>query len=154
MGIIEIGSPGQTIDVQFDTTFDGVLVRSTRADISDTYNGPVYNSSDSKSFSYIFGSIPENTYTQTFEDDAYAIALAGIETFNIGGNLYSNIAFGQLEQYHQNRSGQAIPFSGAGGLIGLNYNSMQQPGFASFMHAMKYQLTGESLNSKLDVSIR
>lgn len=142
MGIIEIGSPGQTIDVQFDTTFDGVLVRSTREDITDTNDSPVYNSSDSKSWSYIYGSVPENTYTQTFEDDAYAIAFAGTETFNIGGKLYSDIAFGQLEQYYQNTSGQTIPFGGTSGIIGLNYNSMQQPGFPSFMSAMKDQLIG------------
>ncbi|KAE8553632.1 hypothetical protein EYB25_005014 [Talaromyces marneffei] len=141
IGIIEIGSPGQTIDVQFDTTFDGVLVRSAREDTTDTDNSLVYNSSDSESWSYyIPGSSPENTYTQTLEDDAYAIALAGIETFNIGGKLYSNIAFGQFEEYYQNTSGQAIPFGGTSGSIGLNYNSMQQPGFPSFMSAMKYQL--------------
>lgn len=145
IGIIEIGSPGQTIDVQFDTTFDGVLVRSAREDTTDTDNSLVYNSSDSESWSYyIPGSSPENIYTQTLEDDAYAIALAGIETFDIGGKLYSNIAFGQFEQYYQNTSGQAIPFGGTSGSIGLNYNSMQQPGFPSFMSAMKYQLAGTS----------
>ncbi|EED23136.1 hypothetical protein TSTA_065890 [Talaromyces stipitatus ATCC 10500] len=93
----------------------------------------------------IFTSPSRKIHTRkTFEDDAYAIALAGIETFNIGGKLYSDIAFGQLEQYYQNMSGQAIPFGGASGIIGLNYNSMQQPGFPSFMSAMKYQLTGTS----------
>ena len=35
LGIIELGTPGQTIDVQFDTTFDGVLVRSTRENPTD-----------------------------------------------------------------------------------------------------------------------
>ncbi|QGA17363.1 hypothetical protein EYB26_005034 [Talaromyces marneffei] len=125
IGIVEIGSPGQTIDVQFDTTFDGVLVRSAREDTTDTDNSLVYNSSDSESWSYyIPGSSPENTYTQTLEDDAYAIALAGIETFDIGGKLYSNMAFSQFEQYYQNTSGQAIPFGGTSGSIGLNYNSM------------------------------
>ena len=142
MGIIEIGSPGQTIDVQFDTTFDGILVRSTRENTTDMSGSLVYNSSDSMSWGYVYSSISENTYTQTFKDDAYAIAFAGTEIFNIGGQLYSTIAFGQLEQYFQNTSGQALPFGGTSGIIGLNFNSMQQPGFPSFMSAMRYQLTG------------
>ncbi|EED20960.1 penicillopepsin, putative [Talaromyces stipitatus ATCC 10500] len=140
MGIIEIGSPAQTIDVQFDTTFNGVLVRSTRENPTDIDGILVYNSSGSRSWGYIYNSIPENTYTQTFEDDAYAIAFAGTETFNIGGKLYSDIAFGQLEQYYPNTSGQAIPFGGTSGIIGLNYNSMQQPLFPSFMYAIQDQL--------------
>jgi hypothetical protein len=142
LGIIEIGMPGQTIDVQFDTIFNGVLVRSTRENPTDINGILIYNSSDSKSWGYLYNSILENTYTQTFEDDAYAVAFAGTETFNIGGKFYSDIAFGQLEQYYQNTSGQTIPFGGTSGIIGLNYNSMQQPGFPSFMSAMKDQLIG------------
>jgi hypothetical protein len=30
-------------------------------------------------------------------------------TFNNGGKLYSDIAFGQLEQYYQKACGQVIP---------------------------------------------
>ncbi|KUL81405.1 hypothetical protein ZTR_10264 [Talaromyces verruculosus] len=140
MGIIEIGSPGQTIDVQFDTTFNGVLVRSTRENLTDIDGILAYNSSESKTWGYIYNSIPENTYTQTLKDNSYAVAFAGMETFNIGGKLYSDIAFGQLEQYYSNTSGQAIPFSGTSGIIGLNYNSMQQHLFPSFMYAIQDQL--------------
>jgi hypothetical protein len=144
MGIIEIGSPGQTIDVQFDTAFNGVLVRSTLENPTDINGVLVYNSSDSKSWDYIGNSIYENKYTQTFKDDAYAIAFAGTEIFNIGGKLYSDIAFGQLEQYYPNTSGQAIPFGGTSGIIGLNYNAIQQPLFPSFMSAIQDQLIGTS----------
>jgi hypothetical protein len=144
MGIIEIGSPGQTIDVQFDTTFDGVLFRSTRESPTDMNGILVYNSSDSKSWGYIYNSIPENTYTQTFKDDSYAIAFAGTEKFNIGGKIYSDIAFGQLKQYFPNTSGQAVPFGGTSGIIGINYNSMQQPLFPSFMYAIQDHLIGTS----------
>lgn len=49
VGIIKIGSPGQTIDVQFDTTFDGILIRSTRENPTDMNGSLVYNSSDSMS---------------------------------------------------------------------------------------------------------
>jgi Eukaryotic aspartyl protease len=142
MGIIEIGSPEQTIDVQFDTAFGGVLVRSIYERSTDIDGILVYNTSDSKSWNYAYNSIPGDTYMQTFEDNAYAIAFAGTETFNIGGKLYSDIAFGQLEQYYPNTSGRAIPFGGTSGIIGLNYNSIQQPGFPSFMSAIQDQLTG------------
>jgi hypothetical protein len=144
IGIIEIGSPGQTIDVQFDTTFDGVLVRSARENITDLDGILVYNNSESKSWGYIYNDILENTYTQTFRDGAYAIAFVGREIFNIGGKLYSDISFGQLEQYHSNMSGQAVPFGGASGIIGLNYNSMQQLLFPDFMYAIRNQLIGTS----------
>jgi hypothetical protein len=144
MGIIEIGSPGQTIDVQFDTTFNGVLVRSTRENLADTDGILLYNSSESNSWGYIYNSIAENTYSQTLKDDSYAVAFAGRETFNIGGTLYSNIPFGQLQQYYPNSSGQAVPFGGTSGIIGLNYNSSQQPLFPSFMYAISDQLIGTS----------
>ena len=97
MGIIEIGSPGQTIDVQFDTTFNGVLIRSTRENLTDIDGILVYNRSSSQSWGYIYNSITENIYTQILENDAYAIAFASMETFNISGVLYSDIPFGELE---------------------------------------------------------
>lgn len=143
MGIIEIGSPGQTIDVQFDTAFDGVLVRSTRENLTNLNGSLLYNSSDSKSWGF-YNSISENTYTQTFDDDSYAIAFAGTEIFNIGGRLYSDIAFGQLEKFYPNTGGQVTPFGGTSGIIGLNYNSTQQPLFPSFMYAIQDQLIGTS----------
>lgn len=146
MGIIEIGSPRQTINIQFDTTFDGVLVRSTHENPTNINNSLVYNSSNSSSWDYIYNSIPENTYTQTFENDVYAIAFASTETFNIGGKLYLDIAFGQLEQYYPNTSGQAIPFGGTSRIIGLSYNLIQQPLFPSFMYAIQDQLIGTSKN--------
>lgn len=140
MGIIEIGSPGQTIDVQFDTTFNGILVRSTRENPTDINRSLVYNSSDSTSWGYIDNSVA-NPYTQQFQDGAYAISFAGTETFNIGGTLYSDIGFGQLEEYNQNTSGQATPFGGTSGIIGLSYDSLQ-PLLLNFMAAIADQLTG------------
>ncbi|KUL81409.1 hypothetical protein ZTR_10081 [Talaromyces verruculosus] len=139
VGIIEIGSPGQTIDVQFDTTFNGVLVRSTRENPADVNGSLVYNSSDSTSWDHIDNSVT-NPYTQQFQDGAYAVAFAGTETFNIGGTLYSNIGFGQLVQYNQNTSGQASPFGGARGIIGLSYDSLE-PLLPNFMSAIAGQLT-------------
>lgn len=142
VGIIEIGSPGQTIDVQFDTTFNGVLVRSTRENPADIDGSLVYNSSDSTSWGHMDNSVA-NPYTQQFQDGAYAVAFAGTETFNIGGTLYSNIGFGQLVQYNQNTSGQASPFGGARGIIGLSYDSLE-PLRPNFMSAIAGQLTGTS----------
>jgi hypothetical protein len=141
LGVIEIGS--QTIDVQFDTTFNGVLVQSTHQETAESSGGYIYNSSKSNSWNSIFSSTIEDTYTQNFEDNAYAIAIAGTETFNIGGKLYSGIPFGQLERYYENNSGQATPFGGASGIIGLNHDSMQQPGLPSFMFAIQDQLIGK-----------
>ncbi|KAF3404142.1 hypothetical protein DPV78_003412 [Talaromyces pinophilus] len=140
MGIIEIGSPGQTIDVQFDTTFNGVLIRSTRENLTGIDGILVYNSSNSQSWGYIYNSITENTYTQTLESDAYAVAFANTETFNIGGVLYSDIPFGELEQYYPNTHGPALPFGGTSGIIGLNYNSTTQSLLPSFMYAIRDQL--------------
>jgi hypothetical protein len=142
VGKIEIGSPGQTIDVQFDTTFNGILVRSTRENPTDINRSLVYNSSDSTSLGHIDNSVA-NPYTQSFQDGSYAVAFAGTVTFNIGGTLYSNIGFGQLEQYSQNISGQSLPFGGTGGIIGLSYDSLR-PLHPNFMSAIAGQLTGTS----------
>ncbi|OKL55227.1 hypothetical protein UA08_09504 [Talaromyces atroroseus] len=146
IGLIEIGSPGQMMDVQFDTTFNGVMVQST-LDESIIGAGLTYNRSDSASYNV---SLPWNImgglmteYTQKFDNDAYAIAYPGKETFNIGGTLYSGIPFGQLIQYYQKTSGQIMPFGGASGIIGLNYGSEQQPGIQSFMFAIHDQLSGK-----------
>ncbi|EED22539.1 endothiapepsin precursor, putative [Talaromyces stipitatus ATCC 10500] len=141
IGLIEIGSPGQTIDVQFDTTFNGTLIQSTYegAVISGS---PVYNSSDSTSVNEI---ISENygvpLFLYTFADSAEATAIAGSETFNIGGVLYSDIAFGQLWEYDLKKSGRIMPFGGASGVIGLNPYPWQPPDSPNFMYAIRNQLT-------------
>ena len=72
-----------------------------------------------------------------FEDNAYAEALPGKDTFNIGGKLYTEIPFGELLQYYQNTSLQVMPFGGASGLIGLNYD------VPDFMFAIRDQLSGK-----------
>lgn len=138
IGLVEIGSPGQSIDVQFDTTFNGVMIQSAQE--KPVLGGsPLYNGSESTSLKFFINS----TYDQTFADGAVATATAATETFNIGGALYSNIPFGQLNQYNQNTSEQIMPFGGASGIIGLNHNKWQNSALPSFMYAVIDQLTGK-----------
>jgi hypothetical protein len=145
IGLIEIGSPGHTIDMQFDTTFSGVLVQSTYEG-SPIDGSPVYNCSASTSCVFIVEGknhdIPVEEYK--FEDGIVAWANPGIETFNIGGVLYSDIGFGQLHDYDLMNSAQNMPFGGASGVIGFNVYPFQDSGQPSFMSAISDQVTGES----------
>lgn len=83
IGLIEIGSPGQTVDMQFDTTFSGVLVQSI-IEGPAIDGSPVFNCSSSTSCGIIVRldnhDIPIEEYT--FENGVVAWANPGDETFN------------------------------------------------------------------------
>ncbi|EEA23690.1 podosporapepsin precursor, putative [Talaromyces marneffei ATCC 18224] len=137
IGMIEIGTPGQTVDVRLDTTFNGVMVQSTQ-ERSVIGGGLQFNSSESSSWEYIHNTTIDNAYVQALNGGIMATALGGTDIFNIGGTLYSSIPFGQLYQFDSN---QITPFGGASGIIGLNYYPWQQFGLPSFMDAIRDQVT-------------
>jgi hypothetical protein len=146
IGLIEIGSPGQTVDMQLDTTFSGVLVQSTFE--GPAIDGsPVYNCSASTSCAMIVRVDNHDIPIQEYKlgDDVVAWANPGIETFNLGGVLYSGIGFGQLHDYDLMNSGQNFPFGEASGVIGFNTNSFQDSGQLSLMSAIRDQVTGKLL---------
>jgi hypothetical protein len=115
--MIEIGTPGQIVDIRFDTTFNGVMVQSTQEQ-PVIGGGLQFNSTESSSWAYMHNTTIDNAYVQALNGGIMATALGGTDSFNIGGTLYSSILFSQLYQFDSN---QVTPFGGASGIIGLNY---------------------------------
>jgi hypothetical protein len=143
VGLIEIGSPGQTVDMQLDTTFSGIVVQSGYEE-SVIGGSPVFNCSESTSCAENVlddHHIPVQEYK--LGNDVVLWAIPGSETFNFGGELYFDVGFGQLHEYDLTNSGQNLPFSGASGVIGFNMNPLQDSGQPSFMSAISDQVSGE-----------
>lgn len=137
VGQIEIGTPGQSMDVQFDSTFNRAMVQ-TSGEEPIIGGGIGYNNSISTTFIRT-----KDRYTEDFGVGAEAVTITANETFDIGGTLFSEVPFGELFQYKQLTSARLMPFNGASGVIGLGYNPIQSSGQSSFMYAIKDQLQGE-----------
>ncbi|KAH8691829.1 putative endothiapepsin precursor, partial [Talaromyces proteolyticus] len=131
--IINIGTPGQSMDVRFDSAFNGVTVQSTMEDPLPV-TGVVFNQTESTSFE----SSADNYYYE-FGDGSWVEVVFASDTIDIGGVDFTDIPFGRLN-YHQ-EIGRSLPFGGGSSVIGLNLNPNQ--GLAkkpSFMYAIKSQL--------------
>ncbi|PCG99799.1 Peptidase aspartic [Penicillium occitanis (nom. inval.)] len=137
IGMIEIGTPRQTVDVRLDTTFNGVMVQSIQ-ERSVVGGGLQFNTSESSSWEYIRNTTIDNAYAQALNGGTMATALGGTDLFNITGTLYSSIPFGQLYQFDSN---QITPFGGASSIIGLNHYPWQQSALPSFIDAIRDQAT-------------
>ncbi|CRG92898.1 Penicillopepsin [Talaromyces islandicus] len=137
VGQIQIGTPGQSMDVQFDSTFNGVMVQSDGEE-PIIGGGFQYN----HSISTTFRDTQDFAYVEGIGEGAVAVAFAGNETVDIGGTLFSEVPFGEMFQYNRLTSGRLMPFNGASGVIGLGYKPVQGSGQSSFMYAIKDQLQG------------
>jgi hypothetical protein len=127
-GLIEVGTPGQIFDFQFDTVFGETLVGSVS---QDSVLG--YNSNLSTSF-VPYSGLGEYLIAGMPSDSAPTLQILYLETandtFNIGGRLYPCITFGLLTD-------STLWDGGARGVVGLDRRS-------NFMYEIKNQLTGQA----------
>ncbi|EED22722.1 DNA-directed RNA polymerase II subunit RPB1, putative [Talaromyces stipitatus ATCC 10500] len=119
IGLVEIGTPGQSVYVQFDTAFDETVIQPVSQVNPVIGTGVGYDYSSSTSF------IPITGINDSLFDVSTGVVLTETanETFNIGGRLYTDVTFGLLQDFSSYPSGQAMPFNGAAGVIGLSRDS-------------------------------
>lgn len=134
-GQIEIGTPGQLLNIRFDLGSSAIILNSTGH----------YNSSASSSFidrDYSIG--------REFNDGSSAQVWLANESFSIGGTTFHDMPFSQLGEFSPSTDPayfDTYAFGGADGILGLNFYESQ--GFwytynPSFMPAVKEYLLGKS----------
>lgn len=118
LGMIKLGTPEQILYVQFDTTFDGILVQTSE---DSAWSLEYYNRSDSTTWVGVLNDehqFPVSKYT--FSDGSMALANPAYDTSHIGDETYGNTAFGEVCEYNPLNSGHSTPFGGASGTLGFN----------------------------------
>lgn len=96
IGLVEIGLLEQFMDVQFNSAFEGAIVQSTKQELVIS-GGLLSNENASTSSDPLCGVLIDCNYVEAFHDRAVAVAWGGAETSKIGGTLFSEGSFGQLD---------------------------------------------------------
>jgi hypothetical protein len=134
-GQIEIGTPGQPLDVRFDLESSSIALNATGH----------YNSSASSSFIDMDASI-----WMGFDDGSSAQVWLGNESFDIGGMSFHNVPFLRIGEFLPSADRDTFDtyaFGGSAGTLGLNFFASQGFEFAydpSFMWAIKRYLPGKA----------
>lgn len=134
IGLVEIGTPGQPLAMQFDIRFDGVIVQSIN-ETSEAAGALRYNMYHSSTATSDADTIT-NLYLQDLADGDEVIYSAWLENFNIGGVLFPGVLFGQLHDYYPASSDGHLVFNGASGYFGLQHLEVED----SFMSSIRGQL--------------
>jgi hypothetical protein len=117
IGLVEIGTPGQPLAMQFDTRYFMVVVQSINetAEAAGALRYNMYHSSTVTSRA----DFDTNLYPQRLAGGDKITYTAWSESFDIGGVLFSNVPFGQLHDYYPASSDGHLVFNGASGYFGL-----------------------------------
>lgn len=124
-GLIDVGTPGQIFEFQFDTMFGGTVLGSVSQESVLGYK------SNLSSSSVPIPGLGEYIFAETSSDmpSLEVLYLKTVnDTFTIGGNPYPEITFGLLTD-------TVLWRGGARGVIGLDRHS-------HFVHEIRDQLTG------------